>query len=88
MLFNKACAWGPWYRKDVELLERVMKMIKQLEHFSCEEGLRESGLFSLAFQPSSTVTQLKKLALFAIVYTAGTAFIFLQILPFCTRPAQ
>lgn len=47
MLFNKASASGPWYRNDVELLERVMKMIKQLEHLSCEEGLWELGLFSL-----------------------------------------
>jgi len=47
MLFNKASASGPWYTNDVELLERVMKMIKQLEHLSCEEGVWELGLFSL-----------------------------------------
>lgn len=47
MLFNKASASGRWYRNDVELLERVMEMIKQLEHLSCEEGLWELGLFSL-----------------------------------------
>ena len=47
MLFNKASASGRWYRNDVELLERDMKMIKQLEHLSCEEGLWELGLFSL-----------------------------------------
>lgn len=47
MLFNKASASGRWYRNDVELLERVMEMIKQLEHLSCEEGLWELGLLSL-----------------------------------------
>ena len=44
-------AWGPWYRKDMELLERVQrsitKMIRGLEHLSYPHRLRELGLFSL-----------------------------------------
>ena len=39
--------WAPWYKKDRDLQQRAMKMIKGLKHLLCEERVSNPHLFSL-----------------------------------------
>jgi len=43
--------WGPQHKNDMELLKwvqrRAMKMVREMEHLSCEHRLRELGLLKL-----------------------------------------
>ena len=43
--------WNPQYTRDINMLEcihrRAIKMIHGMEHLSCEDRLRELGLFSM-----------------------------------------
>lgn len=43
--------WSPQHEKCMELLEwvkrRAMRMLRGVEHLSCEERLRELGSFNL-----------------------------------------
>ena len=53
--------WSPQYRRDIELLEHVWRRATQvihgMEHLSCEDRLRELGLFSLVKREGSKETR-------------------------------
>lgn len=56
-------AWGLQHKKDAELLERAMKMVRGLEPVLYQERLRELGSFSsekALGRPSSAGGELKK----------------------------
>lgn len=37
---------GPQHKADIDMLERVTKITRGTEHHSCEEGLKDMGLFT------------------------------------------
>ncbi|GAB0178153.1 hypothetical protein GRJ2_000280600 [Grus japonensis] len=53
--------WGPQYRRDMELLERVQrratKLIRGLEHLSSEDRLREFAAFQYLKGPTGKMVR-------------------------------